>query len=88
MKAPLIISLLALFLSGWSLVRSFQSDDKTEEAAERALREREKELVARVRPHFQRMFADMGTTESKEPETLEDLLTPLLHIMEMMEGGE
>ena len=94
MKTESIVSWFALLLSvialGWSLGKSSSlTEAEIEKRVDKALVEREKEFVAKLRPDFQRMFADMeGHSETMEwrPQTLEELVAPLVKIVSRMEN--
>ena len=94
MKNTTFVSWFALLLSGialvWTLSRpSPITEAELEKRVDRALVEREKAFVAKLRPDFQRMFADMESdSEVKEwtPQTLEELVAPLVKIVSEMEG--
>ncbi len=92
MKTVSIVSWIALVLAAisiaWSLSRPAPlSEAEIDERVDAALVEREKAFVAKLRPDFQRVFADMtGDSASKEwtPQTLEELVAPLVKITSQM----
>lgn len=88
MKIPLLLSIVALVFSGWSLIRSFQPRLEVEEAVEQALAKREKGWVARFKPLILPMIADLGPALEKEPETMDELMTPVLEILTKIVGSE
>lgn len=77
-----------MVFSGWSLIRSFQPRLEVEEAVEQALAKREKGWVARFKPLILPMIADLGPALEKEPETMDELMTPVLEILTKIVGSE
>jgi hypothetical protein len=87
MKIPLFLSIVALVLSGWSLVRSFQPRREVEEAMESALAKREKEMVDRLKPIILPIIRGLEFAPDKEPETLDELMIPFYEVIRRMSGG-
>jgi hypothetical protein len=55
---------------------------------EQALAKREKGWVARFKPLILPMIADLGPALEKEPETMDELMTPVLEILTKIVGSE
>ena len=94
MKASFPISLLALVVAAFALIRSYQVQGGADErriavAVEEALRDREKEFVDEFRPRFQAMFGETGDEFGKgwKPETIEELFEPLTRLVGSMDEG-
>ena len=83
MKIPPLLSIVAVVLSGWSLVRSFSDDQQDtqisdkgkpdadiEAKIEEVLKQRKRDMVAQMKSRFLQMFADIVTVPKEDPETL------------------
>lgn len=81
-KASFVLSICALLLSVCALVVSASAYKRAEERMEQAWMRREQRLVQIHAPKFNRLYADLGVKSSKEPETLDDLLNPLVRMID------
>jgi hypothetical protein len=81
-----LLSLAALFLSLVALAWGVSAHLRAERLADDALRRREAELVdwlwPTMEPIYVDLLADSPEYSAEQPETLEELFTPLLVILE------
>jgi uncharacterized Ntn-hydrolase superfamily protein len=87
-----LLSLFSLLVALGALGHSIWLQNHSRELAAQALREREKELVRAAWPNFRRVYSDMLGDQASlpfkgEPETLPELLKPMLTIIEKMQGS-
>lgn len=83
------LSILAVVISVTALALSVVTFVQADARAERALAARERELVERLKPTVQRIYEDFdlaAAARADDAERLEDLLGPLLGLMEGHEG--
>jgi hypothetical protein len=72
-----VVALAVAIPAMWS------AEARGRDGAQAAIRERERQLIERVGPPLRRLHADFGTTLSpaeQHPQTIEDLLAPLLRL--------
>lgn len=94
MKPPSLLSVVAIIASAIAIGVSVSapkplSPAEFDAAVDAALAKRERSFVERHAPAFKAMFAEMdGLDGSKDwsPETLEDLIAPLVKIVTEMGG--
>ena len=74
----LVLSIAALAVA----VASYRTAD---EKAQRAVRERERQLIERLNPQLQRIYSDFGlkiSPQAQNPQTVEEMIGPLIRLSE------
>ena len=88
---PKLLSILALVLSLAALTLAATVYMRADIIADQAVQRREQKVVDHLKPKVHAIYRDLGlelTPSAKQPKSLEDLFTPMFHVVtDIQDGG-